>query len=388
MEKIKLFTGKEQCCGCTACYSVCTNKAISMESDYKGFLYPSIDENKCSGCGLCVKVCNFEGFKNNIPKENIDCYAAKHTNGKEVKTSRSGGFFIALAEYALANQGVVFGAEFQDVKTVIHKSETTKQGIDRFKGSKYVQSDMRDCFNECIQCLKDDKLVLFSGTACQIDGLISLLKTKKISMEKLITVDIVCHGVPSPKIWNDYVSQLEKKNNSGEIVDVNFRNKALFGWREHKESYIFSNGETVVSEAFTKVFYLHIMFREACYNCSYTTPHRNADITIADYWGIENNATEFDDNLGVNLVLVHSDKGRRVFEQIKSNINYRQTNLENSMQPNLKKPSHKGERYDAFWEDYLKLSNDKFMKKYFFGNKLRTLAKKAIKYCFSLVGYK
>ncbi len=366
---------QSSCCGCSACYSICPKKAIFMQEDQRGFLYPVINEAVCIDCGLCQAVCDFDKFRHNVPNEQIDCYASRHRAETEVSTSRSGGFFIALAEYVLHQEGVVFGAEFQDVKTVIHKAEYTKQGIDKFKGSKYVQSDMQDCFQECADYLTAGRWVLFSGTACQIHGLLSLLKLKRVSTERLIAVDIVCHGVPSRKLWRDYVRETENRHGKA-VVSANFRNKELFGWREHKESFVFSDATNEAIKAWTNVFYAHIMFRESCYHCSYTTPHRYSDFSIADYWGIENNAPEFDDNKGVNLVLVHTEKGREIFEQIKGSIHYRKTNLETSMQPNLMHPSEKGALYEPFWRDYEKLSNTRFMEKYFFPSQYRLFADK------------
>lgn len=356
---------KETCCGCSACKQACPTNAISMVEDERGFLYPMIADDKCVDCGLCKKVCNFTAF---IDEEIApDCYAVRHKDESEVRTSRSGAAFMALADFVLEQNGVVFGAEFVDPKTVIHKSENTKNGVDKFKGSKYVQSDMGDCFTECADYLKDGKVVLFSGTPCQVHGLLSFLNNKCILMEKLITVDIVCHGVPSQKLWREYVAEMEWRHKL-DIVSANFRNKELFGWKDHKESFVFSDGTTTTTTTWSTSFYNHVMFRESCYECPYTTPYRNSDITIADYWGIEKNAVEFDDDKGVNLLLIHTEKGQEVFEKISENLFYRKTNLATSMQPNLQHPSEKGSGYECFWRDYGRLSTKKFFAKYFFVN--------------------
>lgn len=367
----RLQITKQTCSGCSACNHICPSKAITMLEDERGFLYPTIEEEKCVDCGLCKKACNFNSFTENLPEERVICYAVRHKKEEEVKTSRSGAAFMALSDFVLDQSGIIFGAEFADPKTVIHMAEYTKDGVNKFKGSKYVQSDIGDCFTECADYLKNGRTVLFSGTPCQVHGLLSFLENKHIIKDNLITVDIICHGVPSRKLWREYVAETERQHKV-DIVSANFRNKELFGWKDHKESFIFSDG-TITTTTWTTSFYNHVMFRESCYACPYVTPHRNSDITIADYWGIENNAPEFDDDKGVNLILIHTDKGKQVFEAIKENLFYRKTELSTSMQPNLSSPSIKGVNFDCFWMDYSRLSTRKFFKKYFFPNKITIL---------------
>jgi len=375
MNRIKIT--KQACSGCSACSQVCPTKAITMLEDEHGFLYPMIEEDKCVDCGLCQKTCNFTSFENNKPTEKSVCYAVRHQEEDEVKTARSGAAFMALADFVLGQNGVVFGAEFANPKTVIHKAERTKDGVNKFKGSKYVQSDMGNCFAECADCLRSGKTVLFSGTPCQVHGMLSFLDNKHIAKDHLITVDIVCHGVPSPKLWREYVTETERRHKA-DVVSANFRNKEIFGWKAHKESFVFSDASIATTTAWTTSFYNHVMFRESCYVCPYATSHRDSDITIADYWGIENNAPEFDDDRGVNLLIIHTVKGRQVFEAIKGKLLYRQTNLSTSMQPNLQNPSEKGTEFDRFWMDYGRLSTRSFLKKYFFPNKLSLLKRRVV----------
>lgn len=367
---------KQSCSGCSACSQSCPTNAISMVEDERGFLYPVITEDKCVDCGLCKKVCNFTSFDSKELAEECDCYAVRHKDEEEVKTSRSGAAFMALADYALEQNGVVFGAEFADPKTVIHKSENTKDGVNKFKGSEYVQSDMGNCFTECAEHLKNGKVVLFSGTPCQVHGLLSFLNNKRISQDKLITVDIVCHGVPSRKLWREYVAETERRHKV-DIVSANFRNKELFGWKDHKESFVFSD-TTTTTTTWTTSFYNHVMFRESCYECPYTTPYRNSDITIADYWGVEKNAAEFDDDKGVNLLLIHTEKGQDIFDKIQKKLLYCKTELSTSMQPNLQHPSKKGNGYEGFWSDYGRLSNRRFFAKYFFVNNIVLFSRRVI----------
>lgn len=364
---------KQECCGCRACYNICPKKAITMSPDEKGFLYPVIDRNKCIDCGLCVKVCDFRAF---TPTDlTPDCYAVKHKDENEIATSRSGAFFIALAQSILDKKGVVFGCTIENSRYVFLRWTDTREGINAFKGSKYVQSDTRDTFRECADFLKEGRVVLFSGLGCQVHGLLSYLECRKIDTANLITCDIVCHGAPSPKIWEQYIDYRDTLSEF-KVVQVDFRNKALFGWKAHREAFTLSNGTTTTTTTtnWTNAFYAHVMFRDSCYNCKYTTPNRKSDFTIADYWGIEKNVPAFDDDKGVSLVLVRTQKAKEIFSSI-TNIRAAKTDLQNSLQPQLKHPARKGREYDRFWKDYL-ADNHKAIKKYFFPSKARMLVNK------------
>lgn len=231
---------KEDCCGCTACASICTHDAITMIPDALGFLYPQVDVNKCVECGLCEKVCAFnDHYDTSLNLEKPIAYGARHKNMKEVETSRSGAAFIAISDYILEQGGVVYGAGYAEHFRVVHKRATTKEERNEFKGSKYVQSDMNKVFRQVKEDLRNGLTVLFSGTPCQTSGLNSFVG--KRLRERLFLVDIVCHGVPGPYLWRDYLTYLEKIQGSP-IVWVNFRDKQKYGWRAHLESFIFKNG--------------------------------------------------------------------------------------------------------------------------------------------------
>ena len=228
------------CSGCTACASICPRDAISMQPDVMGFLYPQVDKEKCIECGACERVCAFNDHYDtsmNLPKPEV--YGARHKDMHEVETSRSGAAFIAISDYILENGGVVYGAGYADHFRVVHKRATTKEERDEFKGSKYVQSDLRGVFRQVKKDLKDGLRVLFSGTPCQTAGLNSYIGKKL--RENLYLVDIVCHGVPGPYMWRDYLAYLEKKQGA-EICWVNFRDKQKFGWAAHKETFKFVKG--------------------------------------------------------------------------------------------------------------------------------------------------
>lgn len=339
------------CCGCTACASICAHDAITMKPDALGFLYPEVDKEKCVDCGLCEKVCAFnDNYDTSLNLDKPLAYGARHKDMNEVETSRSGAAFIAISDYILEQGGVVYGAGYTDHFRVVHKRATTKEERDEFKGSKYVQSDMTGVFRQVKQDLRDGLTVLFSGTPCQTLGLNSYVG--KRLRENLFLVDIVCHGVPSPYMWRDYIAYLEKKQGSP-IVWVNFRDKQKYGWAAHHETFKFKMGGGKMS--FTYLFYKHIMFRKSCGNCHFTNIKRPSDITIADFWGWEKTNPNFNaDNKGCSLVLLNTEKGRKLFEAVHDRLNTMPAKLEDCLQPNMMHPSEIHPRREKFEEEYAK----------------------------------
>lgn len=316
-----LYTNKADCCGCSACMTVCPHDAISMIPDDLGFLYPEIDSEKCVECGLCKTVCSFNS--NYCKKDNFEkpiAYAVRHKDITEVDTSRSGAMFIALSDWILDNGGAIYGVGYVDHFRVVHKRATTKEERNEFKGSKYVQSDMNSTFKQVKADLEAGITVLFSGTPCQTSGLrSSLLNT---DVKNLFVCDIVCHGVPSPYIWRDYLLYLETKYKN-QILKVNFREKTKFGWSAHKESYDFSN-KHVYANFYTNLFYEHITLRHSCGICHYTNLQHPSDITLADFWGWEKTDANLNlDDKGISLVLVNTTKGQKWFEAVKNAIDYK-----------------------------------------------------------------
>lgn len=356
------ITNKADCCGCTACASVCAHHAISMEPDAMGFLYPHVDKEKCVKCGLCEKVCAFNpNYDKSLNLPQPDAYAARHKNMHEIESSRSGAAFIAISDFVLEQGGVVYGVGYKDHFRVVHKRATNKEERNEFKGSKYVQSDLRGIFPQVKEDLKQGLIVLFSGTPCQTAGLASYIG--KHLREKLILVDIVCHGVPSPYIWKDYLDYLEKKHGAN-IQEVNFRDKQRFGWASHYESYKFPQ-KTEFTREFTYLFYSHLMFRESCGKCHYSNTTRPSDITIGDFWGWEKTDSQFNiDNKGCSLVFINTVKGRNIFNLIKQNLNIIPAQLNNSLQPNLQRPSDIHPKRIKFEQDYQKKGFEYVLKKY------------------------
>lgn len=340
------------CCGCTACASICAHNAINMEPDALGFLYPKVDESKCVECGLCEKVCQFnDNYDRSLNLSEPIAYAARHKDINEVMKSRSGAAFVAISDYILDQGGVIYGAGYKDHFRVAHKRAITKEERDEFRGSKYVQSDLTGVFRQVKEDLKNGLTVLFSGTPCQTAGLNSYVGKKL--RENLILVDIVCHGVPSPYVWRDYISYLECKYKS-RICKVNFRDKSVHGWRSHVETYEIEHDDVKKeSTVFTSIFYKHIMFRHSCGICYYTNLKRPSDITIADYWGWERTDSHLNvDDKGCSLLLCNTEKGCQLFDAIKNRMNVVSAELANVMQSHLEKPSEIHSRRSEFEKCY------------------------------------
>ena len=347
---------KTDCCGCTACASVCTHKAITMKPDSLGFLYPEVDINKCTNCGLCEKVCAFnDNYDKSLNFDKPIAYGARHKDMHEVETSRSGAAFIAISDWILEQGGVVYGGGYKDHFRVAHKRATTKEQRNEFKGSKYVQSDLGDTFLQIKNDLKDGKIVLFSGTPCQTAGLNSFIG--KRLRENLFLIDIVCHGVPSPYIWRDYIVYYEKKYKK-KIVFVDFRDKKEYGWWRHKETFTMENNVKLTPKCvpFTNLFYKHIMFRLSCGSCHFCNTIRPSDITIADFWGWEKINPEFNkDDKGISLLLINTEKGKELFKAINKRLYTFQAKLEDCLQPNLKQPSvlnPKSQEFERVYNKY------------------------------------
>lgn len=379
----------QNCCGCSACASICEHNAISMEPDALGFLYPRVDEGRCIGCGLCEKVCQFnENYDQSQNLSQPKAYAARHKDKNEIMRSRSGAAFVAISDYIIEKGGVVYGAGYKDHFRVTHKRAATKAERDEFRGSKYVQSDLTGVFRQVREDLKRGLTVLFSGTPCQTSGLIAFVGTRL--RQNLVVLDIVCHGVPGPYIWRDYILYLEKKQ--GDVVSVvNFRDKVSFGWKAHKESYLFKNG-LVTSCAYTFLFYKHIMFRYSCGVCYFTNLRRPSDITLADFWGWQKNVPGMnEDDRGLSLVFINTEKGKAVFEAIKKVLDVKEVDVNNCLQPNLLHPSAIHPERERFEELYVKRGFEYVFKRYGedgWRNKVVVIIKKAKRIIKIIIGWK
>lgn len=352
---MQLIDEKDKCCGCEACSAVCPTKAISIIRDSEGFCYPQIDNEKCVDCGACLNKCAFQNaLKGNnefaVPYQKL--YAVKHRNLETRMESRSGGIFTAISDLILAEGGVIYGAVFDETdKTVKHIRAEDAFSRNKMRGSKYVQSKLSaDVYNSVKSDLVSGKPVMYTGTSCQIAALRTFLGK---DYENLLCMDIVCHGVPSPRVLSDYLSYYEKKLKDG-ITVVDFRNKKSYGWAGHVETLFTKSGKKTDSGLYTALFYEHNVLRPSCYVCPYKSLSHPGDITIADYWGIDRALPGFSDNKGVSLVLVNTDKGMGFFMRAKTEetIEAVETDIEKSMQPPLQRPFPRPEGRQKFWDEY------------------------------------
>lgn len=295
-----------------------------------------------------------------IYKEPI-AYAVRHIDDHVRMNSRSGGFFTVVSDMVLENGGIVYGCVLDKNGKACHVRTTDRDIRDAMRGSKYVQSEMGMSYRNVEKDLQSGKCVLFSGTSCQVAALKNYLKN---DYDNLICMDVVCHGVPSPLVWRDYLEWQLQRSDSDRIVGVEFRNKKKYGWRDHVETIYFEDGECIDSTVYTTLFYSHVVLRPACYVCPYKDKVHPGDITIADCWGIENVASDMDDNNGVSLVLINNEKGYKLFQNTTEWIMSKKVDLNLCMQTPLIRPFEKPKKRDRFWEDYSSKEFTYIAKKY------------------------
>lgn len=303
-------------------------------------------------------------------------YAVKHKDEIIREKSRSGGAFSAISDVVLNNNGVVYGCIMTDKYTASHVRAETFEQRDFMRGSKYIESKLGDTFALVKSDILKGRSVLFSGTPCQVDGLKCFLGALA---DNVITIDIVCHGVPSPTVWKKYIEWREEKYGSCTYAD--FRNKVDFGWASHVESLIMENNgkvKKVDSRVFTNIFYSHLALRPSCYKCAYKRVEHPGDITIADYWAIDNALPGFNDNKGVSLVMINSSKGKMVFEKAKEMLVFHDTDYHRSTRPTMFKPPEKPVNRNEFWMDFA-TQDFSFMEKKYGNNSFLTKCKFFIK---------
>lgn len=312
---------KQDCCGCIACVQRCPKQCISLYEDEEGFFYPKVNLETCVDCGLCEKVCPV--LNQSEEREPLAEYVAKNSNEDIRRESSSGGIFTLLAEQTIDTGGVVFGARFDEAWNVVHDWTDTVDGLAAFRGSKYVQSRIGDTYREAKEFLKQGRKVLFSGTPCQVAGLKKFLRKE---YENLLTIDFICHGVPSPGVWQRYLSDLRSSLSSDDpvITGVSFRDKSS-GWKTYNFCLRYTSFSGVENQEFVQPssknlfmrgFLADIYLRPSCYACPAKSGKSGSDITIADAWGINRFAPELDDDKGACYVLENTDRGGNILRKL------------------------------------------------------------------------
>lgn len=341
---------KHNCCGCNACVQKCPINCISMHEDEEGFLYPIVDLNRCVNCHLCEKVCPcLDQIEPLLP---LSCYAAQNINEDIRNQSSSGGIFTSIAEKFIAEEGIVFGARFDKSWEIVHSYTNNKEDLVYFRGSKYIQSRIGDAYKQAESFLKQGRKVLFSGTPCQISALKHYLNKE---YNELMTIEVVCHGVPSPKIWREYFESLDLAN----VSSISHKDKST-GWRgysftikDNKNKVLYS--ERAEENVYMIAYFRNLSVRPSCFSCPSKSGRSRADLTLADYWGIEHVLPKIDDNKGISFVCVNTEKGKTLIEHLeltKHPTDYLQSIPYNSCI--YESTSEPAERI-RFWEDYKRI---------------------------------
>lgn len=372
----QVFAKKESCCGCSACQVICPVAAITMHPDSEGFAYPVINKDLCVDCGSCLQVCQY----NTLPSSPIEIFAAKHRDDFVRLHSSSGGMFTAISDLILYEGGVVYGAVFDENLHVRHARAETPHERNRMRGSKYTQSDMGTVFTMVCDDLNAGLPVLVSGTPCQIDRLIRYLCIKDIPINKLYTCDFICLGTPSPRLWLDYLRYAEKKYKST-IEAVNFRSKTWFPWQNTGLAHTLS--EQVIyspssNNLYFSLFSSHLFLRPCCYSCGYIGNHQS-DITMADYWGIENIMPDFNDDVGISILYVNTVKGQEILKNVSSSLVLRTSTEEDSLSYNHNAPAVRPSLRCKAWEDYKSKGFSYIAKRYGNQSFINKIAKRCIK---------
>lgn len=354
-----------RCTGCGACAAICSRNAISMEPDREGFVHPVIRRDLCTDCGLCERVCpvGAEARENKIPEQSFLAMAKDETLCLK---SSSGGVFSLLAERTLQNGGLVFGCEMaQDCYSAHHVGIDSPEKLGPLRGSKYLESDPEDTFRQAKAALKQGKQVLFTGTPCQIAGLQAFLSG--MDTEKLLAVDVICHGVPAPDVWKRYLEELEGQFGA-KAETVSFRSKAE-GWQRYSLECTFQNGrvyrKSVLEDPYLRGYVENLFLRPACHNCGFKGNGYHSDLTISDFWGVGRIFPELAGAAGVSLVIAHTEKGLEAAKTLE-NCRMEPVKLEQALRSN---PSYYGPVKPNPWRkaamgEIRRLGSGKTLKKY------------------------
>ena len=344
---------RDNCTGCGACSVVCPLNCIQMITDEEGFYYPEIDVNICIGCNKCRRTC--PSLKTIDRNETLvtEAFAFVNNNSQILANSTSGGFFSAIAEWIFSHNGVVYGCQYNDCfNAVFCKAESMEETV-AMRGSKYVESKAWPIYSEIKQSLENDRFVMFIGLPCQIGGLLSVLDGK--ARKNLITVDILCHGVPSHILFESYLKELTAEK--GPIIEYHFRNKKYWGWGSWGTYLYNSHGKNkeqkllAANDYYYCLYFKENNYRESCYRCKYASLPRISDITIGDCWNVEDIDSTIDSKAGVSLILLNSNKGKQIFNEIKHLHSTRQIRVEDAVKYNktITTPAARPEQRDEFY---------------------------------------
>ena len=341
---------KEKCVGCKSCEQSCPKRCISMKENKEGFWYPVIDEKNCVECKLCLKKCPVESaeFHRNKPR---GVWAWRNKNDEDIMRSASGGAADSAAKAVLQMGGVVYGAAYDEQLVVSHIEVIDEIEREKLQSSKYVQSDLKNNYSKVKQRLSEGKTVLFTGTPCQIAGLYVFLGGDQ---ENLYTVDLICHGVPSPKFFKKYL-EYQTKQLGEPVTYYNFRSKNRRGWGTQYLLKTLTRMKTqpLLLDKYGKHFMDGDCYRESCYQCTYANINRVGDLTVGDFWGIAKSHPDFNSPKGVSSVFVNTEKGKRLFEKMKPFAEIEEATLEESIvkQGNLIEPSFRHKDRDMFYKN-------------------------------------
>lgn len=361
------ITSLEKCTGCQACKQICPHNAIDMIEDDEGFIVPQRNSN-CTNCRACVKICPIiNNVKTGELLNESEVYLLRHKDNNIVKKSSSGGAFTAIVQEYDTGNCIIFGAEYENNFRVAHNFVQNGENIDRFRKSKYVQSDVKDTYVETKKFLLSGKKVIYSGTPCQIAGLRNYLGKDYIN---LLCVDLICHGVPSQKVFNKYIDFLEKKTNS-KVKSISFREriKEKDKWNSRCVSIMLSNNQSIVQDLseneYLKGYHSKLFYRKSCESCKFASIKRNSDITIADCWGIENVYKDIDANEGYSMVVVNTKKGAQLFDKIREKQEVKKLSLDFAIlhNYNFNRPTKFHKNRKMFYENVDSICFDKLINK-------------------------
>lgn len=355
------------CCGCGACAAVCPSGCIVMRTDSEGFLYPALTLPCCNDCGLCSEVCPIENDSKGLLKaaEPKGAYAAYVNDSVVLKNSSSGGIFYSLAKKVIEEGGCVFGVTIDREHQTYHIRVDTVEDIQRIMGSKYIESNTKDTFLQVKKLLSKGKTVLYAGTPCQVSGLRYYLDN--INCDHLFIVDLLCHGIPSQKMFDKYVLYLEDRYR-GKLETIYFRDKERRGWSITQRHTIRKRNGKVRKyylerhfSPYFSGFIRGILQRESCYTCPYTSISRVGDLTLADFWGVDRVRPELLNPAGTSLIFANTERGEKLLDKIKENINITEVTVEDGIKynPNFYEPPAR----PSIRDDIYKIVFDKGMKK-------------------------